>query len=512
MSDLPPPPPPPPIPTDPLHGEGGSPQPVHDDQEQQADSRAGVFGRFRQRAQEHPDAEPRNPRTALDPVTGTPTRAELPSIVETAVRRSKEDSSLALLVFIGIGTLRDVNDTLGPDAGDLLLRQVTQRLATIDVPGTKVARYGGAELILMFERLPNAAAADEIGRFLIEFLGAPFLLGAEAMTIDVCIGASLSADNYDSLDEMIRDAHNALVDSREQGHGTYVIHDETKRARYSTRIDDRRVYQAVSENEFALHYQPIMRLDNEEIIGVEALIRWAMPGATNTGMLYPHDFLPMLEKTGLIVEVGSWVIDEACRQSAMWTHNHPNHKRLFVTCNLGGRQLASTGFRDTVTSALSNHDIEPWQLCLEITESALRFNRDTTWAVLRDLKDMGVKLSLDNFGTGVSTLSYLREFKLDLLRVDRSFVTGLEMSHEDAVIVKHVAGMAHDLGCHAIADGVETQGQVDILRGLGVDLAQGYHYGRAVSPEKIDGRLRDPDEPEAPDPWAASEIDDLSKG
>lgn len=460
-----------------------------------------MLGRLKQRSQGATPDSSGQPEHRVDPVTGTLSRESLPAFVEQAVQHSRHESAVALVVFVGVGLLRDVNDTLGPDAGDQLLRQVAQRLSTIDVPDTKLLRYGGAELALVFEKLPNAGAADEIGRFLIEFLAAPFLIGTEHITIDAHVGAALSADNYDTLDDMIRDAHQALVEAREKGRGTYVIHDESKRARYSTRIDDRRIHEAVDNNEFSLHYQPIVRLDNNDLIGVEALIRWSMPGATNTGVLYPHDFLPLLEKTGLIVEVGGWVLSEACRQAAEWATKHPARKRLFITCNLGARQLASTEFRNTVVAALGAHDVEPWQLCLDITEPALRYNRETTWAVLRDLKDMGVKLGLDDFGTGTSTLSYLREFKLDLLRVDRTFIAGLGMSREDAIIVKHVCGLAHDLGCHAIAEGVETEEQAEMLRDLAVDMAQGFHFGRPMTSEQIDDKLRSPDESPREDRW-----------
>lgn len=499
MAEPPPPPPPspgPPLVPSPGDKNTGPTPPEH---------AGGVLGRLRR--QQPPAAEqPAQATHQIDPVTGALTREELSAAVTTAVRRSKGESSFALVAFVGIGLLRDINDSFGHDAGDTVLRQVTQRLTTIDVPGTKVLRYGGAEFVVVFEQIPNPAAGDEIGRFLIEFLSAPFMLGTDHVTIDPCVGAALSADNYDSLDDMIRDAHRSLVEAREQGRGTYVVHDESKRARYSTRIDDQRVYEAVKQNEFSLHYQPIIRLDTGDLIGVEALIRWSMPGATNTGMLQPHDFLPLLEKTGLIVKVGGWVLDEACRQAAVWNDNHPGKKRLFITCNLGARQLASTEFHASVVSALNTHGIAPWQLCLDITEPALRYNRDASWSVLRDLKDMGVKLSLDDFGTGVSSLTYLREFKLDLLRIDRSFVAGLEMSRENSIIIGHIASLAHDLNCHALAEGVETEEQANELRDLGVDLAQGYHFGRALPPDEINDMIEPRSGTQDDNPWDSANV------
>jgi diguanylate cyclase (GGDEF)-like protein len=426
----------------------------------------------------------------IDPVTGVPDRRALGELLASAVARSRAGSTLAVLAFVELDQLREVNDSFGPDAGDRVLRLVAERLGTIDLPGTRVLRYEGAVFALVFEQVPNVKAADEVGRFLVELLADPFTLPTgEHLTLPVFTGLSVSTDQYKDLTDMVHDARQALVRARELGHGAHVVHDESKRARFTTRIDERRLALALDNREFVLHYQPISRLDTGDVIGAEALLRWEAPGATNVGVLYPHDFLPLLEKSGLIVDVGRWVLDEACRQAADWAQRFPDRLRLFVTCNLGARQLADPRLPAMVAEAVGAHPVEPWQLCLDITDEALRYNGDAAWTSLRGVKELGVKLGLDDFGVGVSSLAYLRELRLDVLRIDRVFVTDLEHSAEDRIIVRHVAALAHDLHCLAVAKGVETPEQADILRDLDVDLAQGFHFGRPTTAEGITGLL-----------------------
>ena len=260
--------------------------------------------------------------------------------------------------------------------------------------------------------------------------------------------------------------------------------------------------------EFLLYYQPIVRVATSEIIGAEALIRWKAPGATNAGIMYPHDFMPLLEKSGLAVPVGRWVLEEACRQVVTWARQFPDNDALFITCNLGPRQMAQADFRDSVFATIEATGVQPWQLCLDITEAALQYNRNATWTALRELKDAGVKLGLDDFGTGVSSLSYLRELRVDIVRADRSFVSGVEHSNEDRAIIRHIVGLAHDLDLIAIAEGVENQEQATILAELGVDLAQGFHYGRPEPAWDLADKIRPAGAPPPEDEWATERVFD----
>jgi diguanylate cyclase (GGDEF)-like protein len=413
-----------------------------------------------------------------------------------------------VVAFVSVGLLRDVNDSFGVDVGDRLLHEIAARLQTIDLPGTRVLRYGGAEFGLVFERLNNIHALEQIAEFLVELVERPFMVGADEITVKPTVGAAISTDNYETVDELIADAHRALSHARDSG-SPWEVHDESKRGRYETRFDETRLLRALDDREFVLFYQPIVRLDNRKIVGFEALVRLLAPGATNVGVLSPGEFMPMLEKTGMSVRLGEWVFDEACRQLAEWRQFKPAGTPLFMTCNVSGRQLASDSFGDVVERAVRHHDLSPGQLCLDITESSLRFTGPDAWPVLRDLTNKGVKIGLDDFGTGMSSLQYFLQFNLDYIRVDRDFVDKVSVSGElgkaASSIVRHIAAMASELGILAIAEGVETQEQASHLSSLGALLGQGYLFGKPEPADHI-RPLLDPQAQVADETWSPSQV------
>ncbi len=445
-----------------------------------------VLGRLRQRGS---SVEPgRLP--AVDPLTGIPDRRGLPAALEAAVQASRGTSSLAVLSFIEVGRLRDINDSFGADVGDRLLALVAQRLKAIDLPGTEVFRYEGAVFALVFPRVPTVHGAHESGRFLVEYLSDPFDVDGTQLLVSPIIGLGVSPLGADRTDEMIRDTHSALRRARENG-DAFVVHDDSMRERYFTRHDEPRLQHAVHNDEFQLHYQPVVDLSTGHLVGVEALLRWDQPGATNTGMLYPHDFLPLLESSGLIVELGEWTLHEACRQVRRWEVQFPAHAALFVSCNIGPRQLADPGFTTAVASAVDAASITTAQLCLDLTEAALLQNevqRESSRAALRLLKSIGVKIGIGDFGAGSSSLQHLRDYQVDILRMHRLFASGLGISGEDPLIFKHIAALAHDLNCKLVAEGIETDDQARLLPALGVDYGQGFFFGRPQNPEQI-GKL-----------------------
>jgi diguanylate cyclase (GGDEF)-like protein len=456
-----------------------------------------VFDRLKRAATGAPAPPPEPPPLVVDPVTGLPARQQLHHWVERAIGRSVPTSSRVVVAFASIGLLRDVNDTYGADTGDRLLQLIGQRLQSIDLPGTEVLRYEGAEFALIFEKLNHANATEEIARFLVDLLSAPFDLGGEQLTVSPAVGAAISADNYDNVDELIRDAHRAMSTARDEG-TRFATHDETKRGRYQTRIDEARLHDAVHHDEFLLHYQPIVRPVTGELVGFEALLRWKAPAATNAGVLFPGDFLPMLEKTGLSVQVGQWAVAEACRQIAEWNDLGARPAPLFITCNVSPRHLADPGFVDHVSGALRHSGIEPGLLVLDLTEHCLRFNGPDAWPPLRQLTDMGVRLSLDDFGTGVTSLHWLLELALDYVRIDRSFVTGLGLNSYNrahglpdpvGTVIRHTAQMADDLGIDVLAEGVETDEEAAAVRELEIPLAQGYLYGHPEPAETAATRV-----------------------
>ena len=460
-------------------------------------SSGGRLGRLRGRSGPTAGREAA-PVLPVDPLTGLPTRAVLHDWILGATAASRASSSHCVLAFVDLDSLRDVNDSFGPDAGDWILTEVARRLTALDLHNARTLRYGGAEFALVFDSVTRVDGGDDLARAILDQVTAPFVLGPDEVTVACNVGVAIGGDAVDGPADLVRDAHQALVAARDLGPGSYITHDESRRGRYSTRIDEARLHSALDNNEFLLHYQPIVRTNTREIIGVEALLRWQAPGATNTGLLFPHDFLPLLEKSGLIVPVGTWVIEETCRQAVAWARAHPEAPPLFVTCNLGARQLARPDFAETVLSAIQATGVPAGNLCLDITEQTLRYNGTGTWTALRRLKEAGVKLGLDDFGTGAATLSAVRDLNLDILRLDRLFIADLAMSSEDQAIVRHVTNLAHELEMVSIAEGVETDEQAALLVTLGVDLAQGFLYGRPESAERIDARLS----PDGPPPAA----------
>jgi diguanylate cyclase (GGDEF)-like protein len=480
-----------------------------EDQATEAGKGEGRFGRLKRAATGAPAPAPTEAPVVEDPITGLPGREHLHGWVDRALHRSLPTSSRVVVAFVSVGLLRDVNDTQGADRGDELLRAAAERLGTIDLPGTKVLRYEGAEFALIFEQLNHANANEEIARFLVELLSEPFLIDGDAITVAPSVGTAISADNYGDIDELIRDAHRTLAHARDEGLH-WEAHDETQRGRYETRIDETRLRKATEDEEFLLYYQPIVETASTEIVGFEALLRWKAPGATNAGVLQPRDFVPMLEKTGLSVPVGRWAMAEACRQIRAWGGHWSRPDPLFVTINVSPRHLAEATFIDDVAAAVRTAGVPPHWLCLDITETALRFTGVDARGKLRDLSEIGVRLSLDDFGIGVASLHWLLDLTLDFIRLDRAFISQLgvnvrnierEIADPVDVVVRHVNAMAAELGVQLIAEGVESDDEVLAVGRVGIPLAQGYHYGRAepasvavgqLSPEAVGSAAWDP--------------------
>lgn len=472
-----------------------------------------VFGRRRSRpatddvttAAPRPEAPVPGAPPAVDLVTGLPDRHNLLPWVERAVERSHHASTRALVVFVDIGLLRNVNDTYGPDFGDHLLREVGARLSTIDVPGTKVLRWGGAEFVIVFEKVGQRDAGDRIGEFIVELLTPPFQIGHDSITIECYVGGAISDDSYTTQSDLIRDAHQSVIDAIREGPGSVVVWDESQRNRYATRITDDRLQQAIEEEEFLLLWQPIVRLGDRAMVGAESLIRWKAPNASTIGLLLPNEFLPQLETSGLIVPVGRWVLRATCLQVAEWTRANPDHRAVFGSCNLGGRQLAQSDFRETVVAAIEESGIEPWQLCLDLTEVALGYNHAAIWTQLRDLKRMGVKLGLDDFGTGESSVGYLRDFRVDFIHLAKGFVTNVNRDPEDRAIIRHLTALGHELDLTVVGQGVESTEEAEALLDLGVDLGQGFHFGRPEYPAVIDALMK-PEGERGPTGWEPEQV------
>jgi diguanylate cyclase (GGDEF)-like protein len=384
-----------------------------------------------------------------------------------------------------------VNDTYGHAAGDLLLTNVAERLRSAVRGEDLLARLGGDEFVVVCQEVSYAGEAETIAERLLLALGHPFFVKDAELSVSASVGISfsdpLARGRKDSADTLLHDADAAMYRAKGQGPGRYTVFDRSMKAdRVNRNKVEQRLRDALDNEEFALHYQPIIDVGEERIVGVEALLRWEDPAR---GTIAPLEFVPQLEESGLIVPVGEWLLEEACRQVSAWSKAFPSLGKLRVSVNVSPRQLLQAHFGDVVTRVLQRTGTHAEQLCLEITEAALMGDVVAAWAELRKVKALGVALAIDDFGTGYSSVSYVRNFALDSLKIDQSFVRALSSCVEDSAIVKAVIHMAHALSLDTVAEGVETPEQLALLKDLGCDYAQGYLFSRPQAPDALEAFL-----------------------
>jgi diguanylate cyclase (GGDEF)-like protein/PAS domain S-box-containing protein len=414
-----------------------------------------------------------------DALTGLPNRAHLARRLAAAL----ENRTDVAVAFVDIDDFKVINDSLGHGAGDRLLGLVAERLRRVLRPGDLLARFGGDEFTALLDGVADARTAMRVADRLAGSLRAPFELDGEHRFVTVSVGVTLSGQGSDA-EELLRDADAAMYRAKELGKARCELFDQSMRDRAVERLElEAGLRHALERDELRLHYQPAVSLETGRVVSVEALLRWQHP---QHGMLPPSRFIPLAEQTGLIVPIGEWVIEEACRQLAEW--RVPDLK---VAVNVSPRQLASAALVPAVSSALERTDLAPERLCLEITESAVIADPDAALGQLRCLKEIGVSLAVDDFGVGYSSLANLRGLlPVDVLKIDKSFVDGLNTNMDDRVIVESVVGLARSLGLDAVAEGVETPEQAEALASMQCALAQGYHYARPQAPAALAQLLR----------------------
>jgi diguanylate cyclase (GGDEF)-like protein len=436
--------------------------------------------------------QPATRRSApTDPLTGLPDRTNLDGWLSVLADKSTATSNRMALSFVGVMHIQDVNDTFGPDAGDELLRQVAQRLAESIGDRQRVAYYSGAEFAVVTENVGTIERANEHAEAIFDALNAPFAVGPSGIQVGASIGMALSDPGYSDVSAWLDDAHHALAEARDQGNRSVVVHDESTRNRINVQINEERVQKAFRGNEFVMVYQPIVMPGDGTVVGFESLLRWLDPGSGGA-FITPGQFLPLLEKTGLITPVGTWAIQEATEQVKIWNEQRAGQRPWFVSVNLGAKQMAQPEFAGTVAQALDACGLAPELLTLDVTPAALRYNKTATWGALRDLKYLGIRIALDDFGVGESSMLYLRELQVDLLRIDRQFIEGLGTTPEDDVLVKHMIEIGRDLGIPTVAEGVETEDQNRQLVALHCPMAQGWYYGRPAPAAEIEDALIKP--------------------
>jgi diguanylate cyclase (GGDEF)-like protein/PAS domain S-box-containing protein len=423
-----------------------------------------------------------------DSLTGLPNRTLALDRLSLALARTERHPFSVAVLFLDLDRFKVINDSLGHNLGDQLLVAVAARLREAVRPSDTVARIGGDEFVVVCEDITGVEDAARIAERIADALARPFDLSAEEVFLATSVGIALSSGPADTPENLLRDADAAMYRAKEGGRNRYEVFDSSMRVRAVERLDmERALRRALERSEFRLFYQPVVEISTETVVGVEALLRWDHP---ERGLLRPAEFISLAEETGLILPIGKWALQEACRQEQIWREGNPDRAPLTIAVNLSARQLAQPDVAEMVAGVLASTATDPAHVWLEITESILTGDTEATVAALRALKALGVRLSVDDFGTGYSSLLYLKNFPVDTLKVDQSFVSGLGRDSEDSAIVAGVVGLAQTLGLTAIAEGVETEGQLSALRSLGCDLAQGYLFGRPEPPDGF-GELRD---------------------
>jgi len=416
-----------------------------------------------------------------DSLTGLPNRRMMHEHLKHVLHRASIDDTHVALLFLDLDRFKLVNDTLGHTHGDELLIAVSRRLQEHVRPTDLVTRIGGDEFMIVLGEVVSVSQALELANRLRSCLRAPFIVNEMEFYVSASIGLSFaSGDDPDANAEvLVRDADTAMYQAKDAGRDAVAVFDESMRTRVSERVElEHDLRRAVELRQLHLVYQPIVRIPHGPIEGVEALVRWAHP---TLGVIAPAKFIPLAEESGLIMGIGEWVLEEAVRQLASWRQQAPGLEDLYVAVNLSAAQLHDERLVRRVDQALERHGLEGGALCLELTESVVMEEPMAAAAVLTDLRTLGVRLAIDDFGTEYSSLAYLKRFPVTSLKIDRSFVDSLDdEDSSDATLIAAVVAMAHALGIATIAEGVETPSQAQRLVELGCDAVQGYLFSRPV--------------------------------
>ena len=427
-----------------------------------------------------------------DPTTGLPNRELLTDRIAHALAgHQADDAGSIAVVLLGLDRFKVINESLGHLMGDRLLVAVGQRLARGVRPGDTVARVGGDEFGIIFDPVADADEARAIADRIVNELRAPFPLNDREWFVSASMGIALAQPGRATPDELLREAEIAMVRAKSDTTQRHAFFEPSMSAQTLERVDlESDLRSGIERGQLRVHYQPIVTLESTEIVGFEALVRWQHP---TRGLVPPLAFIPLAEETGLIVPLGKWVLETACRQAAKWHRTQPDAdgRPLFVSVNLSARQFAQADLVEDVAAVLLESGLDASALELEITESVLMDQSETGIRTLRRLRALGVRLVLDDFGTGYSSLSYLKHLPLDTIKIDRSFVAGIE-EKADQSIVEAVVALAHGLGIGVVAEGIETERQAGRLLELGCDLGQGYLFSRPVPAAKTAGLLRAP--------------------
>lgn len=442
---------------------------------------------YRRRRIESAEQELRRARylATHDELTGLPNRQGIIYELQQALRACKRNQTVVGVLFLDLDRFKSVNDSMGHSVGDELLRKVAERLTLVIRTEDVVGRFGGDEFVVICRGLLERASVERVAESVLEAFREPVMIGKSQYVTTPSIGLS-TADKVGmrTPEDLLRDADTAMYTAKRTRTGVRVFDEQQRQVVIDRMAIERQLLPALEAGQFAVHYQPIVNAISSDILSFEALVRWRHP---KHGLLSPARFLHVMEETGLMARLGELVLRESVAQQAMWNHNYVGADTLSIGVNVAERQLVDPRFPQTVAEILQWSGLPPEQLTLEITEDLIIEHLDDTLSVLHRLADLGVTLSIDDFGTGRSSLSYVKRLDMvDKLKIDRSFVTGIPDGRVDMAIIEAIISMADALKLSVVAEGVETEEQADVLRNLGVEALQGYLFMKPKSAEDLE--------------------------
>jgi diguanylate cyclase (GGDEF)-like protein/PAS domain S-box-containing protein len=422
-----------------------------------------------------------------DSLTGLANRALFEDRLAHALAGLRRREGGLAVLFVDLDDFKTVNDSLGHSIGDDLLRSVGERLRYNLRGSDTAARLGGDEFGVLLDGAATPEGATEAARRLLNALEPPFTIDGRHLTVSASVGISLATSGAETMEELMRNADLAMYEAKRRGGAQWRVFEEAMHAVALGRLQlGAELHSAVEQEQFELHFQPVVRLDNAAVIGAEALVRWRHP---ERGLLPPSHFLPLAEQTGLVVPIGRWVLAHACHALADWQRDHPRDEPLSLSVNVSMRQLHESRVVEDVRAALDAAGVEPQQLVLEITESFLADETEEVLRCLQRLRALGVRLAVDDFGTGYSALSYLQRFPIDMLKIDRSFVEHARRASPSVNLVRSIVQLGRSLHLDIVAEGIEEGEQAEELLAMGVTAGQGFYYSEPLAPDRFEALL-----------------------
>jgi len=422
---------------------------------------------------------------AHDPLTGLPNRSLLLERLEQELARDAADGASIAILFVDLDNFKLVNDSLGHGCGDGVLSEMARRIVDCMGPTDTASRFGGDEIVILHPRATDDSSVA-LGKRILAALAEPIFVSGKEVVVSASVGVALSEPGRKSAEQLLREADAALYAAKDRGRARLEQFNDDLHARAEKRVQiESDLRAALRESQLFIEYQPQVRLKDGCVVGVEALVRWRHP---RHGIIPPGDFIPVAEDCQLIVKIGRQVLQESCRQLAEWTELLAG-RSLAMTVNVSPRQLAEPTFITELQQVLAETRIDPTALCLEITESVMMGATGEVVQLLNQIKQLGVFIAIDDFGTEHSSLSRLRDMPAEVLKIDRSFIDGLSSEPGDTAIVSSILSLAYAMGKHTIAEGVEKREQAAMLLRMGCEVAQGYFFSRPVGAERIPSML-----------------------